>query len=501
MHRVLQRLTGATCLVVAAGALLSGGTPAGATTHSAALPSGVAAVTSSPLPFSFARLGYTPQPVAAGWLPYSVGPDVQLPFPMPGPAPRTDTDPHDSQGVRMYSSHGRLYDHPVAQAQYGLQNLATYQLTKDRSFLDRALAQAQRLVDTHVDSRGAWYFPYPFDFALHGNPDDVMRAPWYSGMAQGQALSLFTRLAQVTGDAQWTSAAASTFASFLNPPAAGAPWVVHRDAQGYLWLEEYPRGDGSTSDFTFNGHMFALFGLYDYARATGDERAVALFDGAATTVRHYGQAGIPNPGWISNYCLQHKVTDPHYHWIVADELLQLHAETGDSLFARLADGFLDSYPVSDLKSTVRLAPGVHSAYRFDSAGHVTASRTLSLRAWSSAPADQRVRVKGRGIYYRITAGALAGYEVPETYGTAYAQGAYAVTVYPRPRQAMFAAGTYSAYRFSSLGTTAGSRTVRLSTSSSAPFDRTAWWGGRRYAHLTAGVFAGYWIPVGAVTLR
>ena len=107
--------------------------------------------------------------------------------------PLVDDGVHDAQGVRMFLIGTTQFNHPVAQAQYGLANLSSYALTNNATFLNRAIAQANRLLSLKVASRGAWFFPYPFNFALHGIAADTMVAPWYSGMAQGQALSLFVR--------------------------------------------------------------------------------------------------------------------------------------------------------------------------------------------------------------------------------------------------------------------------------------------------------------------
>ncbi len=51
----------------------------------------------------------------------------------------------------------------------------------------------------------------------------------------------------------------------------------------------------------FNGHIFALYGLYDYAMLTGDAHAIDFFDGGATTIRNHIDT-IRVPGGISYYC-------------------------------------------------------------------------------------------------------------------------------------------------------------------------------------------------------
>jgi hypothetical protein len=244
----------------------------------------------------------------------------------------------------------------VAQAQYGLGSLSSYQLTQNATYLRRAIAQANRLVATRVASRSSWYFPYRFDFALHGKASETLQAPWYSAMAQGLALSLFVRLSQTTGDAAWLADADAVAASFRNAPATGLPSTVHVDGRGFLWLDEYPEVPASSSDLTFNGHMFGFFGLYDYAHQTADPVASQLWDGAAMTVRRYGQNGFRHTNWISRYCLKHQTPAPDYHAIVTVQMLHVHAQTGDALFARVADLYLADYP-RDFHTRVRFPAG------------------------------------------------------------------------------------------------------------------------------------------------
>jgi hypothetical protein len=42
---------------------------------------------------------------------------------------------------------------------------------------------------------------------------ELLAPPWYSMMAQGQALSLFCRLSQLPGEERWLAAADATFGS------------------------------------------------------------------------------------------------------------------------------------------------------------------------------------------------------------------------------------------------------------------------------------------------
>ncbi|MEE3918628.1 hypothetical protein V2I01_09375 [Micromonospora sp. BRA006-A] len=121
--------------------------------------------------------------------------DGHLPKPLPlaaqptnsNPAPLVDKGLHDAQGVRMFSFAGKTWNHPVGQAQWGLSNLAAYRTSGDKRFLDRAVANAQRNIDRRVESRGASVPVRLRPEPLRGPP--AARAPWYSGMAQGEMLA------------------------------------------------------------------------------------------------------------------------------------------------------------------------------------------------------------------------------------------------------------------------------------------------------------------------
>jgi hypothetical protein len=442
---------------------------------------------------AFATLGYVQRPVPLASHPYTLA----------TPIPLVDPGTHDGAGVRMVRIGSTLFDHPVAQASYGLANLSSFDLTGDDRYLDRAIAQATRLVDTKIVSRDAWYFPYPFDFALHGRSTETLQAPWYSAMAQGMGVSLFVGLFQRTNEDKWSTAAAGAVASFRNPPEDGLPWVMHVDGDGYLWLEEYPVEPHWRSDFTFNGHGFATFGLYDYATLTGDPLTILLFDGAATTTRRYGMLPAPDGfrtrSWLSAYCLRHGVLDAKYHGIVTQQLIGVHSLTADALFARVSDAYRADYPANQ-SSRVRFAAGSWTGYVFDSQGGILKRKTVGFSRTSSAPSDRYARIKGRGLYYRITAGSFKGYWVAERAGLVHATGQYGMARYYPERRATFHAGTTTGYRFDSAGQRLTSRRISLSGTSSAPFDQTAMFGGRRYAHITAGRLTGYWVLTSDVTL-
>jgi hypothetical protein len=441
----------------------------------------------APAPLTYTRGGFWPHEVPAWSLPYNASTIIS----------RTDTKTHDRWGVRMYAIGNRLYEHPVAQAAFGLENLNAFRVTQDPFFLQRAQAQATRLIQKHVESRGAWWFPYPFAFALHGNKQDVLRAPWYSGMAQGQALSLFSRLAAVDpGNPLWAQAAAMAFNSFLVGPSDTEPWVSRVDEHGLLWFEEYAARPASASDHTFNGHMFAVYGIYDYWALTKDPRAVELFDGGSTLVR-YEVNTFRTRFWQSRYCLEHRADADKYHQIHIGQLLFMYSLTGSPVFARYADAFRSDYPRTTAGS-VRFAAGTVVGYRFDSRGRITASKKVRLLRATSAPADYRKRIKGRAVYLHVTKGILAGFWVAERPGLAAMQRAAAVNTYVPARTATLRAGAFNVLTLRTSARAVAGGVVRLSGADTMTFDSSAYLNGSLYLHAASGAAAGRWLPISAV---
>lgn len=245
----------------------------------------------------------------------------------------------DSTGLRIYLrvDTGKRADHPVAYAQYGISALIEYDRTGDKVWLDRAKRHGQRLSQIHTVRDGAWWFPYPFPWTYYGR---ALASPWWSAMAQGQALSLFVRLAEVTGDPQWDTAADATWASFSQAYSKTAPWsslVIDK----HLYFEEYAGNQPPL--LVLNGHAFALFGLYDYWKRTGNAEAARYFDGGATTVLDRMMPLVRVEKGVSYYCVQAEYCqsplwqNKPYHVIHSWQLDTLASLTGDARFTQWAN--------------------------------------------------------------------------------------------------------------------------------------------------------------------
>lgn len=242
----------------------------------------------------------------------------------------------DDTGLALYRSlaTGEIVDHPIVNAQYAESALLEWEHTGDQTWLDRAVRNATELVNLHVERDGAWWFQYNWDWTYF---DRTLTAPWWSGMAQGEALTVFSRLAKIQPENPvWRQAADATFASFLQRPAGdGTPWATHIDT-GHLWFEEYAGNQPPLN--VLNGHVFAIFGLYEYYALTGDGTAAAYIDGGATTILDNmplfrAEGGISYYCAQLNYCHSSNWQNGDYHPIHISQLRALARITGDSRFA------------------------------------------------------------------------------------------------------------------------------------------------------------------------
>jgi len=251
----------------------------------------------------------------------------------------------DADGVKLYPHNGKNYYHPVIMAQWGLKLASAYNNTKKEEYIHLAGVQADKIMQQADFFNELPYFPYEFDFKsgeYAGEHDDgVMKAPWYSGMAQGQALSLFILLYDLKGEKKYLEYADNTFKTLtiLREERVAAPWLTYIDDRGYFWIEEYPMDNHPSN--VLNGFVFAIFGLYDYYRVT--QKGRTHLNQALQAVAHY----LPkwrNPGGVSFYCLKYKKKHERYHRLHIKQLKMLHKITEEPYFLEMADLFHQDHP-------------------------------------------------------------------------------------------------------------------------------------------------------------
>ncbi|GAA1186408.1 hypothetical protein GCM10009584_30660 [Ornithinimicrobium humiphilum] len=447
--------------------------------------------------------GYTaserePQPIPDGLRPYQDGVITEL-----------GTGDVDEEGVRVFVAtwDGQTYDHPVAQAQYALKLMESYRLTGERAYLEMAEKNAQRIVDRRHEIDGAWYFPYDFEFDLHRNGRGVLTPPWASGMASGQALSTFVRLHEITGEQRWRDAADRTFAAFLQAPDGEGYFSSFVDDDGRLWLEEYSRYPVMTSERVLNGHMWSMYGIWDYWMMNGYDHADAesLWRGALHTLEQTAGRDFRNPGWASRYSIWQGQLAHTYHRYHQEQFLMIYRMSHDPVWAQHAQDYRSDFPVwRASEGTAVLTPRTTAAYRLDDkAAHISdrtmtvqETRELSLDAPVELAWDRRGKVPDGPNVIRLAEGDLKGWWVEEGYGRAWVKELVEEHVYaPDLQLSVEAEVEVAVYRYDEEGDEIDSRLVTLEPGVRHPSDRSAYTAGRPSYHLSGGELEGWWLPL------
>jgi heparosan-N-sulfate-glucuronate 5-epimerase len=258
--------------------------------------------------------------------------------------------PFDAAGIPMLDYRGKLglrYN-PIAIAQYGLGNYNLYVEEASRDREERFLAAADWLVARlEPNEQGVWVWNHDFDWEYRS----TLRAPWYSGLAQGQGISLLLRAHAATGKDAYADAAEKAFVALTTDVTNGG--ALYIDGRGDKWIEEYVV---SPPTHILNGFMWALWGVNDFRMATGSTAAAALFDDSVGTLR--SNLATYDTGWWSLY--EHSGTrlpmlaSPFYHRLHIVQLRVMSQLTGDDFFDTYADKW-ERYAQSPFKRRRALA--------------------------------------------------------------------------------------------------------------------------------------------------
>jgi heparosan-N-sulfate-glucuronate 5-epimerase len=241
--------------------------------------------------------------------------------------------PFDGQGIPLLDYRGvlgRQYN-PIAIAQYGLGNYNYYWRTQTAQRNQNFLAVADWLLAALVPNRAGlqvWMHNFDWDYR------DTLKSPWYSGLAQGQGISVLVRAWKLTGERKYLEAAGRAAQVFYVDVNDGG--VVCKDQDNNLWIEEYIV-DPPTH--ILNGFFWASWGVYDYWLATGDARTQELFAALVSTMRKV----LPrfDTGFWSLYeqsgTKLRMIASPFYHALHIVQLRVMRKITGEQVFQEFAD--------------------------------------------------------------------------------------------------------------------------------------------------------------------
>ena len=185
---------------------------------------------------------------------------------------------HDDAGVPLLDYRGKIGPqyNPIAIAQWGLANFNRYVSARDATARKKFLSASDWLRD-NLERNSAnipvWQHHFDWDYR------DTLRAPWYSGLAQGQGISLLLRAAAASGKNDYLDAARSAFESLSRTSAEGG--VLFVDEFQDVWIEEYIV---TPPTHILNGFIWAVWGVYDYSLTFPTSQARDLFNRCVETL-------------------------------------------------------------------------------------------------------------------------------------------------------------------------------------------------------------------------
>jgi heparosan-N-sulfate-glucuronate 5-epimerase len=257
--------------------------------------------------------------------------------------------PFDASGIPMLDYRGaigRQYN-PIAIAQWGLANCNIFCATGDDERRHKALKAAGWLVSNlEQNPYGLWVWNHHFDWEYR----DTLKAPWYSGLAQGQGISLLLRAHAITREEKYLEAADRAFVPLTKDISKGGVLFAESDLHsGKLWIEEYIVNPPT---HILNGFIWALWGVFDYWLVCRDSTARQLFDRGVQSL--IGNLARYDAGFWSLYeqsgTRLKMLASPFYHRLHVVQLRVMEKLTGERTFTDFAERW-ESYERSGANRT------------------------------------------------------------------------------------------------------------------------------------------------------
>ncbi len=239
---------------------------------------------------------------------------------------------YDSAGIPMLDYRGRvgLQYNPIAIAQYALGNYNLFLRTGAAERRTKFLTASDWLVgNLERNPAGVWVWNHHFDWEYRTPQKD----PWYSALAQGQALSALIRAHSETKNDKYRQAAERAFPAFMKTTAQGG--VTYLDREGYTWFEEVI---AEPPTHILNGFMWAAWGIYDYHLHMASPDAQRLFAEAVRTLTQNLRRF--DAGFWSLYeesgTRMMMLASPFYHRLHIVQLQVMQRLTGAPIFGEFA---------------------------------------------------------------------------------------------------------------------------------------------------------------------
>ena len=226
------------------------------------------------------------------------------------------TGTNDINGIPLnVLSNGKTVYFPITIAQMALANYDLWLDNGDKNNKDLFLKLANWL-KTNQDVNGGWINPW-----MYLRSSTVSN---YSGLAQGEAISVMIRAYKLTGSESFLEACNKAYDLMLKPIDEGG-CAVYSDNK--IYIEEYPEIPRST---VLNGWIFASFGVYDLMLVTSKASIQKVYTSILRSVEQ--SLDLYDSGSWSYYDLNGTIEIQFYHSLHITLLDTLSMITNSEIF-------------------------------------------------------------------------------------------------------------------------------------------------------------------------
>jgi hypothetical protein len=283
--------------------------------------------------------------------PYDIQPDVD-PFGFTAMSSIPDWEP-SAENVRLglrlpfdwpekyRELHGQMFN-PWT---YRTNAIALCRYTRAHGLSEPVEAIASELVDRMLEYTdlvdGARFVIYRFDHSFDGI---TVPSGWTSAYGNGNVMAGTLALHQCFGEQRYLDAVWELYEALIRfqYQESDSLWTSRVLEDGSVWFEEMPL-DSGLQPMVLNGHIYAVWALYDLYEVSGDPEVLELLRAGLTSVAYHGPR-YRRPGEVNLYDLRPPDSDdygPARTIYQQDVLCQISAA---QTFQNLRDDFAADMP-------------------------------------------------------------------------------------------------------------------------------------------------------------
>ncbi len=246
------------------------------------------------------------------------------------------TGSYDKNGIPQLNYQGDIgvQYNPIAISQWSLGHFNLWKKYNSKINYNKFINGADWLVkNLEENKKNVYVWNHNFNWVYKEN----LIKPWYSGLAQGQGLSVLCRAYKATKNKMYLDAIEKVYHSFYIDVDNGG--VNFTDENGNIWIEEYIMKKEPTH--ILNGFIWSLWGIYDYWLLTNDDNIKKRFDKYIKTISENIEKY--DIGYWSLYELSNKPilmrASIFYHKLHIIQLKILYLMTNKKTFIKKSEGW------------------------------------------------------------------------------------------------------------------------------------------------------------------